>query len=310
MDDAALEKAVAETSVFARIEPLHKLRIVRALKKRGEVVAMTGDGVNDAPALKSADIGIAMGISGTDVAKEASAMVLADDNFASVVAAVEEGRAIFDRLRNVLFFLLATGLGSLLAIVLSVAWSGVSPLMAAQIIWVNLVTGTIIAIPLALEPKLGDELRRPPRDPRVGLVFPGLMIRTVMVAFLMAIPIAALFEWAEANRSLSEARTLAFCAMVVIQWLLVYTARSDERSPFRISFLRNRWLLLAILGALLLQLAVLYVPFLQVAFQTAPLGPDEWGMVLGASLSVFLVEAGVRALFPSVFLRGKWKPGR
>jgi Ca2+-transporting ATPase len=309
MDDPALEKAVADAPVFARIEPLHKLRIVTALKKQGEVVAMTGDGVNDAPALKSADIGIAMGITGTDVAKEASAMVLADDNFASVVAAVEEGRAIFDRLRNVLFFLLSTGLGSLLAIILAVGWTGASPLVAVQIIWVNLVTGTIIAIPLGLEPKLGNELARPPRHPKVGLVFPGLLFRIFLVAVLMAVPIAILFAWALANRSLAEAQTLAFCAMVVVQWLLVYTARSDEVSPFRISFLRNRWLLLSLLGALLLQLAVIYLPFLQPVFKTAPLGWDEWGMVIGASLAVFLVEAGLRALFPRLILRGKWRPG-
>jgi Ca2+-transporting ATPase len=301
---------VADTPVFARIEPLHKLRIVKAFQKRGEVVAMTGDGVNDAPALKSADIGIAMGITGTDVAKEAAAMVLADDNFASVVAAVEEGRAIFDRLRNVIFFLLATGLGSLLAIILAVGWTGVSPLVAVQIIWVNLVTGTIIAIPLGLEPKLGNELQRPPRHPKVGLVFPGLIRRTILVAFLMAVPIAVLFSWALANRSLAEAQTLAFCAMVMVQWLLVYTARSDEISPFRISFLRNRWLLASLAGALLLQLAVIYLPFLQPVFKTAPLGWDEWGMITGASLAVFVLEASLRVFFPRIFLKGKWRPGK
>jgi Ca2+-transporting ATPase len=237
-------------------------------------------------------------------------MVLADDNFASVVAAVEEGRAIFDRLRNVIFFLLATGLGSLLAIILAVGWTGVSPLVAVQIIWVNLVTGTIIAIPLGLEPKLGNELQRPPRHPKVGLVFPGLIRRTILVAFLMAVPIAVLFSWALANRSLAEAQTLAFCAMVMVQWLLVYTARSDEISPFRISFLRNRWLLASLAGALLLQLAVIYLPFLQPVFKTAPLGWDEWGMITGASLAVFVLEASLRVFFPRIFLKGKWRPGK
>jgi len=150
MSDEELSRQVEDISVFARIEPLHKLRIVNALKSRGHVVAMTGDGVNDAPALKAADIGVAMGITGTDVAKEASDMILADDNFASVVAAVDEGRAIFNRLRNVIFFLLSTNLGELLALILAVLFVGKAPLLAVQIIWVNLVTDTAVAIPSGL----------------------------------------------------------------------------------------------------------------------------------------------------------------
>ncbi|MFC1907191.1 cation-translocating P-type ATPase [Chloroflexota bacterium] len=173
MSDEELGQEVENITVFARIEPLQKLRIVEALKGWGHVVAMTGDGVNDAPALKVANIGIAMGITGTDVAKEASDMILADDNFASVVAAVDEGRAIFNRLRNVVFFLLSTNIGELLALTLSVLFIGKAPMLAVQIIWVNVVTDTAVTVPLGLEPKFGDELRQPPRHPRVGLVFPG-----------------------------------------------------------------------------------------------------------------------------------------
>ena len=166
MSDAELDAAVRGASVFARIEPLHKLRIVQAFKRQGEVVAMTGDGVNDAPALETADIGIAMGITGTDVAKEAADMVLADDNFASILAAVEEGRSIFNRLRNVTFFLLTTCFGELLVLMLCVFFLGVAPLMPLQILWINLLTGSIMAIPLGLEPRTGLELRQTPRDPR------------------------------------------------------------------------------------------------------------------------------------------------
>jgi len=200
MSDEELFRQVEAISVFARIEPLHKLRIVNALKSHDYVVAMTGDGVNDAPALKSADIGIAMGITGTDVAREASDMVLVDDNFnfASVVAAVDEGRAIFNRLRNVIFFLLSTNIGELLALILSILFIGKAPLLAVQILWVNLVTDTTAAIPLGLEPKFGDELKQPPRHPKVGLIFPGLLLRIGFLATLMSVGIFLIFNWAQA----------------------------------------------------------------------------------------------------------------
>ena len=195
MSDAELDGAVRGTSVFARIEPLHKLRIVQAYKRQGEVVAMTGDGVNDAPALETADIGIAMGITGTDVAKEAADMVLADDNFASILAAVEEGRSIFNRLRNVTFFLLTTCFGELLALMLCVFFLGVAPLEPLQILWINLLTGSIMAIPLGLEPRTGLELRQTPRDPRVGLLYPGLLLRCGFLAVLLGVGVTLLFAW-------------------------------------------------------------------------------------------------------------------
>jgi len=308
MSDEELSAQVEDISVFARIEPLHKLRIVNALKARGHVVAMTGDGVNDAPALKSADIGIAMGITGTDVSKEASDMILADDNFASVVAAVDEGRAIFNRLRNVIFFLLSSNLGELLALILSVLFIGKAPLLAVQIIWVNLVTDTASAIPLGLEPKFGDELRHPPRHPKVGLIFPGLLFRVGFLAILMSVGIFLVFNWAQARVSLDEARTIAFCSMVAFEWFKAFYARSDEHTIFRLGVFRNRWLVVSILVAVALQVAVIYVPFLQRAFGTVPLSVDKWGIAMLAGGSLFIIEETRKALFPRLFSLGKWKP--
>ncbi|MFH1003605.1 MAG: HAD-IC family P-type ATPase [Chloroflexota bacterium] len=308
MSDEELSAQIEAIPVFARIEPLHKLRIVNALKARGHVVAMTGDGVNDAPALKAANIGIAMGIKGTDVAKEASDMVLADDNFASVVSAVEEGRAIFQRLRNVIFFLLSTNLGELLALLLTILFLGKAPLLAVQIIWVNLVTDTASAIPLGLEPKSGDELRQPPRHPGVGLLFPGLLLRIGFLAGMMGVGVFLVFSWAQGRMGLAEARTVAFCTMVCFEWFRAFNARSDEHTVFSIGVFRNRWLLAAIATAVTLQLGVIYLPFLQAAFGTVPLSLGEWGIALMAGGALFAVEETRKVLFPRLFSLGKWQP--
>ena len=303
-----LIRQIEDVSVFARIEPLHKLRIVDAFKSQGEIVAMTGDGVNDAPALKAASIGVAMGVTGTDVAKEASDMVLADDNFASVVAAVEEGRAIFNRLRNVVLFLLTTGLGELMALIISVSLLGLAPLLPLQIIWVNLVTGVIMAVPLGLEPKSGDELKQPPRHPQVGLAFPGLFFRLAFLAFMLGIGILAVFYWAQERSGLEEARTIAFCAVVVFEWLVAFNARSDEFTIFRLGVLHNVWLVRALLLAIPLQIAVVYLPPLQAAFKTVALGIDDWGIALLPGIGIFLLETVRKLVFPRAFSLGKWQP--
>ena len=308
MSDEVLLQQVDGISVFARIEPIQKLRIVNALKSRGHVVAMTGDGVNDAPALKAANIGIAMGITGTDVAKEASDMTLADDNFASVVAAVDEGRVIFNRLRNVIFFLLSTNVGELLALTLSIFFLGKAPLLAVQIIWNNLVTDTAVAVPLGLEPRIGDELKHPPRHHSVGILFPGMIWRVVFMSAMMGIGVFLVFNWAQARMSIEEARTVAFGTMVIFEWSRAFNARSDEHSVFRIGIFKNRWLVLSISVAVLLQLAVIYLPPLQTAFQTVSLGIDKWGIIVLAGGSLFVIEELRKIFFPKLFSRGKWQP--
>jgi Ca2+-transporting ATPase len=310
MDDEKLAGQVEQVSVFARIEPIQKLRIVNALKSRGHVVAMTGDGVNDAPALKSANIGIAMGITGTDVAKEASDMTLADDNFASVVAAVDEGRVIFNRLRNVIFFLLSTNIGELLGLILTILFLGKAPLLAVQIIWNNLATDTAVAVPLGLEPRIGDELKQPPRHPSVGILYTGMIWRVFFMSALMGVGVFLVFNWAQARMSIEEARTVAFATFVTFEWFRAFNARSDEYSVFKLGFFKNRWLVGSISVAVLLQLAVIYVPFLQTAFRTVPLSIDRWGIILLSGGSLFIIEEVRKLLFPRLFSRGKWQPAK
>ena len=307
MSDAELAAQVKEISVYARIEPLQKLRIVRAWKSRGEVVAVTGDGVNDAPALKAADIGVAMGRGGTDVAREAADMVLTDDNFASVIAAVEEGRGIFNRLRGVIYYLLATNIGELFVLSSAIAILGQAPLLAVQILWVNIVTDATITIPLALEPRRGDELKTPPRSPDVGLIYPGLIWRVAYTALFMGVAIFAIFYWAEGHMSIEAARTLAFISMVSFELFKGLNARSDEQTVFKIGFFSNKWLLIALGIAVGLQAAAIYLPFMQSAFHTTTPTFPQLLIGIGSGFVFFIIEELRKLFLPKLFSRGKWR---
>ena len=314
MDDEQLRDACRTRNVYARIEPLHKLRIVNAFKRDGHVVAMTGDGVNDAPALEAAGIGIAMGITGTDVAKEVADMVLTDDNFASIVAAVEEGRIIFNRLRNVTFFLLMTCMAELLTLFLSVAIYGESPLEPIQILWINLVTGAMVAIPLGLEPGSGSELGQPPRDPRVGLLYPGMILRIGLIGLFMGLPITWIFhhaplpETADAAVAHTMRQTIAFSGIVVFEWLFAFQSRSPDKGVLQLGFFRNRWLFIFMLLGLGLQSLVVYLPAANKVFHTQPLTPVEWAWVLLPGMIAVTLEALRKRIAPNLFAAGEWKP--
>ena len=292
MDTAALRKVAASTSVFARVAPEHKLMLVRALQDQGHVVAMTGDGVNDAPALKQSNIGVAMGITGTAVSKEAADVVLTDDNFASIVAAVEEGRRVYDNLIKSLVFVLPTNLG--LALILTYALlffpfdpqtqQLLLPLQPTQILWINLVATVALALPLAFEAREPDVMRRPPRDPDEPVLTRFVVLRTVVAAVVMTTGALALFQWeyttylglgAPQAQALSRAQTMAVTAVIMFQIFYLLNCRSLRESVFTIGFASNPWILVGIAALLALQAAFVYAPPLQAVFASSPLGANE-----------------------------------
>ncbi|WP_068403126.1 cation-translocating P-type ATPase [Kribbia dieselivorans] len=308
--DEAFTAAVRDYSVFARVTPEHKLRIVDALQSDGSVVAMTGDGVNDAPALKAADIGVAMGITGTEVSKEAAKMILADDNFATILTAVREGRRIFDNIRKSLRYLLSSNMGEVLTVFLGVLLGGVIgltsgahgdvvlPLLATQILWINLLTDSAPALALGVDPETDDVMKRQPRglNDRVidremwrDIIFVGLVMAVVtLIGLDLYLPGGV---W-EGHHRLDEARTVAFTVLVFAQLFNSLNARSDTTSAFKHMF-SNHWLWLAILLSVVLQVAVVHVPFLNVAFGTAPLSLEQWAVSIGLA-AVVLVASELR----------------
>ena len=306
MSEARLRKELKQTRVFARIQPLHKLKIVNCFQKMGHVVAMTGDGVNDAPALEAADIGVSMGAKGTDVAKEASDMILLDDNFETIVASVEEGRAIFNRLRHAVSFLLTTCFGEVFTILAAFLFTGLSPLEPIQILWINLITGSMIAIPLGIEPKIGDELEYPPRKRGVGLIFPGMVFRIVTLASLLCISTLTFFVLAVEQISLYEARTMVFCSIVIFEWFLGFHMRSDEHTPSQMGLWKNRWLIRAGVAAGLLFVAITSIPSLQRVFHTMRLSPIEWLVCAVPGMLVLVFESVRKRFFPKLFAYRKW----
>lgn len=290
MSDEELFHKVKEVSIYARVSPEHKLRIVEQLKRHGEIVAVTGDGVNDAPALKATHIGIAMGKSGTDVVKEASDMVLTDDNFASIFHAVREGRIVFDNIRKVTFFLIPTGVASILSIILAMLFSVPIPYVPAQILWINLVTNALQDIALAFEPGEKGVLTRPPRDPKEGIMSRLLIERTIIVGALISAGIVFNFINAlESGASLEKARTVAVTTMVFFQFFQAWNSRSEYESIFKISLLSNPFLFLSLIAATIAQLAFIYVPAFQWIFRTEPISIKDWQNILLVALSVIIV---------------------
>ncbi len=284
--DEALPGVVEDAGVYARVSPAHKLRVVTALQRRGHCVAMTGDGINDAPALKKAAIGIAMGITGTEVSKEAAAMTLIDDNFASIVAAVEEGRGVFDNIKKYLMYLLSSNIGEIGLMAAAVLLGLPLPLTAVQILYVNLATDGLPALALAVDPPEPDLMRRPPRDPRTG-IFARPVVALMMVGGAWSAGVnIALFAWAlRSGRALAEAMSMAFLSLVLIQFLKAFNYRSDRRSVLRHPF-ANRWLNLAIAWELLVLTLILYVPFLRQPFGTFPLSLGDWGIVVATAFTI------------------------
>ncbi|HJV64998.1 MAG TPA: cation-translocating P-type ATPase [Geomonas sp.] len=296
MDEADLAGRVSSIQVYARVSPAHKLRVVSALQGRGEVVAMTGDGVNDAPALKKADIGIAMGITGTAVSREAAAMTLTDDNFASIVAAVEEGRAIFDNIKKYLMYLLSSNIGEIGLMAGALLLGLPLPVTAVQILYVNLATDGLPALALAVDPADPDLMRRPPRKAARG-IFTYPVVSLILVGGIWSTLVnLSLFAWARhSGKSDQEAMMMTFVSLVLIQFFKAYNFRSDRHSALRRPF-ANRWLNLAILWEVMLILAIVYLPVLQEAFGTSAMGLDEWGVILLAACSVAPVLEGVKYL--------------
>jgi Ca2+-transporting ATPase len=310
MSDDVLERTVRDVSVYARVNPEHKLRIVQALQRQGATVAMTGDGVNDAPALKTADIGVAMGIAGSDVSKEAADMVLADDNFASIVAAVEVGRGIFSNIRKFLRYLLSSNLGEVMTMFLGVLLADVIglkaqersgivlPLLATHILWINLVSDGAPALALGVDPLDHKVMNQPPRRRGEGAITRRMWVGILFVGAIMAAGTLLVLDWSlpggliEGAGNMRYAQTMAFTTLLFFSLFTVFNARSDEQSAF-VGMFSNIWLWGAIVLSLVLQVAVIYVPFLQKAFSTVSLSAGDWLRCAAVGSSVlWLSELG------------------
>jgi len=290
MTDTELLETVEAVSVYARVAPEQKLRLVEALQARGNIVAMTGDGVNDAPALKRADIGVAMGITGTDVAKEAADMVLTDDNFASIEAAVEEGRGTFDNLTKFIVWTLPTNIGEGLVILAAVFLGSLLPIIAVQILWINMTTAVLLGLMLVFEPKEADIMDRSPRSPTEPILTRMLVRRMLIVGISMVLGAFGLFKWElAAGADLAGARTVAVNLFVMVELFYLFNCRSLTKSVFALGFFSNLWIFGGSAVMVVLQLLFTYVPVMNTAFQSAPIGIESWLRILAVAILVMLV---------------------
>jgi len=305
MDDAALRRVVRETVVFGRASPEHKLRLVRALKDNGEIVAMTGDGVNDAPALKQADVGVAMGLKGTEAAKQASAIVLTDDNFASIAHAVEQGRTVYDNLRKTITFLLPVNGGESLSLLVAVLLGVALPIAPVQILWVNMVSSVALAMVLAFEPTESGVMRRPPRRPNASILSGFLVWRVAFVSTLFLVGIFGMYEWSlRQGASLEEARTVAVNTLVAMEVFYLFSVRYLKAPSFTWTGVQGTPRVLAAVGAVvLLQGVFTYAPFMNLALGTRAISPGVGLVIVAAGVAVLVVleveKALLRRLFPA-----------
>ena len=292
MSDSELVKKVNKIRVFARVSPNHKLRIVRAFKKDNNIVAMTGDGVNDAPAIKEADIGVAMGISGTDVTKEAAAMVLMDDNFATIVSAVEEGRVIYDNIRKFIRYLLSCNLGEVLTMFLASLFYLPNPLTPIQILFVNLATDGLPAIALGVDPPDKDIMRQSPREKNEGIFARGLWEKIIVRGSLIGVcTLLSFMSGRYYGMDLATCRTITMCTLVMSQLLHVFECRSERHSIFEINIFSNIYLLGAVLVSMTMICCILYIPFLSGIFNTVALNLGQWLLVIFFSGIIFLINS-------------------
>lgn len=299
LSDDEFEKTVEQVEVYARVSPSHKMRIVDAFSKKGYVVAMTGDGVNDAPALKKADIGVAMGITGTDVSKEAADMILTDDNFVSIVSAVEEGRSIFANIRKYLVYLLSGNAGGVIAMLTALLAGLPLPLTAVQIIFINLLMDGLPATALGAEPPEQDFMNQPPRNPKEGIFNRHALWYIFAVGLWIGGATLLVFIWMlDSGGELQRAMTMFFATMISLRLFNAFSCRSASNSLFKLGIFTNKWLIYASASSFLLMIAAIYVPFLQVVFETVPLTLSDWMIVIPVALTVFITVEIAKFIIP------------